>query len=48
MRRPLIRRQATAVAVGGVLVLAGFFVLYDAYDGRGRRKPWALGPFLPW
>ena len=48
MARPLIRDHRTAVIVGGVLVLAGFAVLYDAWEGRGRRKPWLLGPILPW
>jgi hypothetical protein len=48
MRRPLFADQHRAVAVGLVLVAAGFVVLYDAYDGRGERKPRLLGPFLPW
>lgn len=48
MKRPIIRDQRAAVAVGGVLVIGGFVVLYDAWDGRGRRKPWFLGPILPW
>jgi len=48
MKHPIIRDQRAAVAVGGALVAAGFVVLYDAWDGRGRRKPWFLGPILPW
>jgi hypothetical protein len=48
MRRPLIRKQSTAVAVGLVLTGAGFWVLYDAYEGRGGKKPRLLGPLLPW
>ncbi len=48
MRRPLIRDKGTAVIVGGALVAAGFVVLYDAWDGRGGKKPWFLGPVLPW
>ena len=48
MRRPLIADDTTAVLVGGALVVAGFVVLYDAWDGRGKRKPWFLGSVLPW
>lgn len=48
MRRPVIRDQRTAVAMGLVLLVAGFATLYDAYDGRGGKKPALLGPFLPW
>lgn len=48
MGRPLIADKTTAVVVGVVLLAAGFVVLYDAWDGRGGRKPWFLGPILPW
>ena len=48
MHRPLIQDQSTAVVIGLGLVGAGFIVLHDAWDGRGGRKPWWLGPFLPW
>ena len=48
MKRPLIKSQTTAVVAGCALVVAGFVVLHDAYDGRGRKKPMILGPFLPW
>lgn len=48
MRRPVIRDKTTAVLVGGALLVAGFYVLYDAWEGRGGRKPWLLGPILPW
>ena len=48
MRRPLIQDKGTAVIVGLVLTVAGFCVLYDAYEGRGGKKPRLLGPILPW
>jgi hypothetical protein len=47
MRRPWIRDKTTAVCVGLVLAVAGFVVLYDAYDGRGDRPPRVFRPFLP-
>lgn len=26
----------------------GFYLLYGAYERRGRRKPALMGPILPW
>ena len=48
MRRPIISDQRTEVGVGLVLVVVGFVLLHDAYDGRGKLKPRILGPLLPW
>lgn len=48
MRRPWIANADTEVILGLGLVVVGFALLYDAYDGRGRAKPRILGPFLPW
>jgi hypothetical protein len=46
MRRPLFRRQATAVIVGAGLFLAGSFCLYDAWERRGQPTPRPLRPIL--
>lgn len=48
MKRPLIAHQRTGVGLGVALVVAGFIVLHDAYDGHGQKKPLLFGPFLPW
>lgn len=48
MRTPLIRHQPTAVLLGLALLTAGMVVLYDAWEGRGGKKPVLLGPILPW
>jgi hypothetical protein len=48
VRRPYIRSKRVAVTVGLVLLAASFVVLYDAWDGRGGKKPLILGPILPW
>lgn len=46
MKRPRIRDRNHALVAGvGALVL-GSWLLYDAYEGRGRSRPWALR-FLP-
>jgi len=39
---PWIRNQRTAVFVGIGLTVAGAAVLYDAYDRRGRKRPFTL------
>ena len=48
MKRPMIANAQTGVVVGLILVVSGFVVLHDAYDGHGRKKPAIFGPFLPW
>lgn len=47
MSRPvLIRDRRIAVAVGAALIVAGAYLLQDAYEHRGRSRPFALR-FLP-
>lgn len=43
-RPPLIADHKTAVLVGAALTAAGAYMLWEAYEGRGRRRPW----FLKW
>lgn len=45
-RRPWIRDHATAVLLGVTLTTAGALCLYDAYEHRGRDKPFWTH-FLP-
>lgn len=37
-----IRNAKLAVVVGLVLTAAGGWVLYDAYEGRGRSRPFLM------
>ena len=48
MKHPVFANERTEKSVGIGLVVVGFFLLYDAYDGRGKQKPRVFGPFLPW
>lgn len=42
-----IRDHHTAVLVGLALTAAGAWVLYDAYEGRGKRPPFYLRFLTP-
>ncbi len=38
-RRPIIRDRRTALVVGYGGILLGAYALWEAYEGRGRRRP---------
>lgn len=42
-----IRDHQTAVLVGLALSAAGAWVLYDAYEGRGKKAPFFLRFLTP-
>lgn len=39
MKQPVIRDQRTAITAGAACLIVGSFLLYDAFDARGRRRP---------
>lgn len=41
-RAVLISDYRTELYLGLALTLAGGYLLWDAYEGRGRRRPFAL------
>jgi hypothetical protein len=45
-RRPLVANQSVAIALGAAFIVAGAYLLYDAYEARGADRPFALR-FLP-
>lgn len=45
-RKVWIRNAETAAITGCVLITAGAALLWDAYEGRGRKRPF-LAKFLP-
>jgi hypothetical protein len=47
-RRPLVRRQETAIALGIGFFLLGSYLLYDAWEGRGGNTPRLLRPITWW
>lgn len=46
MSQTRIPDRRTAQALGVLLVVAGAYCLHDAYENRGRQRPFALR-FLP-
>lgn len=46
MSSPVVSDQRTAILGGIACITLGAFLLYDAYDARGKSRPFALR-FLP-
>jgi hypothetical protein len=42
MSQPVIRDARTAKLLGVACVIAGSWLLYDAYEARGKSKPFAM------
>lgn len=40
--KPIVRDRRTAVLLGVAAVTLGSLLLHDAYERRGRGRPWAL------
>jgi hypothetical protein len=42
MRRPIIANQQTGIIVGLVLIAGGTYLVYDAYERRGKIRPFLM------
>lgn len=42
MSRPVVRDAGRAKMLGVVCIVAGSWLLYDAYEARGKSKPYAM------
>ena len=42
MSRPVVPDQRTALLAGVVCVSVGSWLLWDAYEHRGRTRPWIM------
>jgi hypothetical protein len=47
-RGHFIQSRGTEILVGAVLFLVGALLVWDAFDGRGKKLPWPLGAVAPW
>ena len=41
MKRPLVADDRLALLGAAAAFAVGSWLLYDAYEARGRRRPWA-------
>lgn len=41
-RQRIIRDRKVAICVGVAMVVAGSYLVYDAYEGRGRFRPFLM------
>jgi hypothetical protein len=39
---PRIHDRRTEILVAASCLAMGSWLMWDAYDGRGKRRPWAL------
>lgn len=42
MKRPLVADRDLALYGGLALTLGGMLLLHDAWEGRGRPRPWPM------
>jgi hypothetical protein len=42
MARPLVANRETAIALGLALWLGGAVLLWDAFEHRGQKRPFAM------
>lgn len=43
-----IANRKTEIWLGVMLFIVGSFLLWDAYDGRGRTAAWPISTIFPW
>jgi hypothetical protein len=48
MRGHFIQDRKTEIVLGILMFTAGCFLLWDAFDKRGKKMPWPAGGLAPW
>lgn len=43
-----IKNRRVEITLGLFLFLFGAWLLYDAFDARGKKMPWPAGAITPW
>jgi uncharacterized membrane protein HdeD (DUF308 family) len=44
----LIPHRRTEIVIGILLFVVGSFLLWDAFDNRGKKMPWPASAVTPW
>lgn len=47
-RGHFMQNRVLEILIGVVLFMTGALLVYDAYDGRGKKLPWPAGAVAPW
>jgi hypothetical protein len=47
-RGHFMQNRRAEIFIGVVMFLFGALLVYDAFDGRGKKLPWPLGAVAPW
>lgn len=47
-RGHLIENRKAEITIGAFLFLIGVALLWDAFDGRGKKLPWPASGLAPW
>jgi len=45
---PMIQNRMVEIVAGSILALIGLCLLWDAFDGRGKKLPWPASGLAPW
>lgn len=43
-----LKSRKAEIIIGVILFLVGALLVYDAFDGRGKKMPWPMGAIAPW
>lgn len=43
-----IKNRKLEILIGVIVFLIGALLVYDAFDGRGKKLPWPMGAIAPW
>lgn len=43
-----MQNRKAEIAIGVILFMVGALLVWDAFDGRGKKLPWPLGAVAPW
>jgi hypothetical protein len=47
-RGHFIESRPAEIFIGIFFFLVGALLVWDAFDGRGKKLPWPLGAIAPW
>lgn len=43
-----MKSRPKEIVLGFLLVIVGCYLLWDAFDNRGKKMPWPVSGLAPW